>query len=189
MASFGPVRRALWKSSTLPNYALRFPPPQRGRIRREAPQCAIFPCRLGRNQNRPSPDEHPLNRDRRLNGQCTDAAGVGIIDRIGIMFADRAEFTRDSPAGPQKFHAVARTAFGTDAFRRFFAEANGLNALDSLFGFAVSLFCLHCQISTLKFGVGRPMGPRWPIYRKNAADQHVTADFLQIGKLSVLITG
>jgi hypothetical protein len=86
------------------------------------------------------------------------------------MLADRAEFAGDSSAGPQKFHAVACTAFGTNAFRRFFAEANGLNALNPLFGFAASLFCLHCQFSTLKFGVGEAVWRSLADTPKNAAD-------------------
>ena len=83
------------------------------------------------------------------------------------MLANRAELTGDPPAGPQELHAVACTAFGTDAFRRFFAETNGLDTLDSLFGITVSLFCLHCHFSTLKFGVGRPKGPALADMQKN----------------------
>ena len=75
------------------------------------------------------------------------------------MLAYRAELAGHASAGPQKLHAVACTAFGTDAFRRFFAETKGLDTFNPLFGVAVSLFCLHCHFSTLKFGVGRPMGP------------------------------
>lgn len=76
------------------------------------------------------------------------------------MLADWAEFSGHPSAGPQKLHAVACTAFGTNAFRRLFAETNGLDTLNSLFGVAASLFCLHCHFSTLKFGVRGAKNPR-----------------------------
>ena len=83
------------------------------------------------------------------------------------MLAYRAKFAGHPPAGPQEFHAVACAAFGADAFRRFFAETNGLDTLDSLFGITVTLFCLHCHFSTLKFVVGSPMGPALADIQKN----------------------
>ena len=83
------------------------------------------------------------------------------------MLADRAEFAGHPSAGPQKFHAVARTAFGTNAFGRFLAETNRLDTLNPFFGVAVSLFCLHCQFSTLKVWVGRPPGLALADLKKN----------------------
>ena len=117
-----------------------------------------------------SPAGCPLNRHR------TDTTGISIVDGIGVMLAYRAELAGHPSAGPQKLHAVTCTAFGADAFRRFFTKTHGLDTLNSHFGITVSLFCLHCHFSTLKFGVGRPMGPALAdIQKKIEADKYVTA--------------
>ena len=66
------------------------------------------------------------------------------------MFADRTGLSGHPPASPQKLHTVACTAFGTNAFGRFFAQANGLDTFNSLFGIAATLFCFHSHFSTFK---------------------------------------
>jgi hypothetical protein len=83
------------------------------------------------------------------------------------MFTDWAEFTWYTSAGPQKLNTVTRAAFGTNTFRRFFAEADGLNTLDSLFGVAVSLFCFQCHFSIKKLGLEGAFFPGPADIRKN----------------------
>lgn len=71
------------------------------------------------------------------------------------MLADGAEFTRHAPAGPHEFDAVAASAFGTDAFRRFLAHEKGLNAVNLFFGFADALFGFHGHASLAELVVNR----------------------------------
>ena len=85
--------------------------------------------------------------------QGANVTWVGIVNGIGVMLAYRAEFAGHTSAGPQQLNTVTRSAFGTKAFRRFLAEADGLNAFNPLFGVAVSLFCFHCDFSILELGM------------------------------------
>ena len=61
------------------------------------------------------------------------------------MFACWAEFAGHPPASPQHLGTVMRSAIWTNAFSRFFAQADSLNAFNLLFGVVVSFFCFHCQ--------------------------------------------
>ena len=66
------------------------------------------------------------------NSYRTDIARIGVIDRIGVMLTDRTEFPWHAAAGPEQFDTMTGTTFGANAFRRFLAEADGLNAFNSL---------------------------------------------------------
>jgi hypothetical protein len=69
------------------------------------------------------------------------------------MLADRAEFTGHTSTGPQKLNTVTCSALRTNAFRLFLAQTDGLNAFDSLFSVADSLFFFHCQPPHLRVGI------------------------------------
>jgi hypothetical protein len=78
---------------------------------------------------------------------------IGIGKRIAVVLANRAKFSRDTSASPQKLDAMTCSAFWTNAFRRFLAQADRLNAFDPLFRGAVFLFCFHRHFSSLALGV------------------------------------
>lgn len=79
------------------------------------------------------------------SGNVAHDEGVGLVKGLGVMFACWAEFSRHPPAGPQHLGTVMRSAIGTNAFGRFLAQADSLNAFNLLLGVAVSFFCFHCH--------------------------------------------
>ena len=71
------------------------------------------------------------------------------------MLANRAEFARHTPTGPQEFDTVVGSAFGANTFRRFLAQADRLNAFYPFVGIAGPLLCFHGCFSILGFGLER----------------------------------
>ena len=65
------------------------------------------------------------------------------------MLAHRAEFAGLAASGPQKLDLVAGAAFGANAFRRFLAQAQGLNGLNCLVGVAGLFFRFHGHFSVI----------------------------------------
>lgn len=80
--------------------------------------------------------------------------GIGLGKGLGVMFACRAEFSGHPPAGPQHLGTVMGSAFWTNTFSRFFAQADSLNVFNFLFGAAVSFFCFHCQSPCWSWDLG-----------------------------------
>ena len=75
------------------------------------------------------------------------------------MLANGTKFAGNAPPGPQQLDPVAGTAFRTNAFGGFFAEAKRLNAFDSHFGVEISIFCFHWYLSIKELGEGRAQLP------------------------------
>jgi hypothetical protein len=82
-----------------------------------------------------------------LNGQGADIARLGIVDRIGVVLANRTEFSGHTATGPQQLDAMARTTFRAHAFGRFFTEADVLNTFDPFLGVGAFFFRLHFDFS------------------------------------------
>ena len=53
-----------------------------------------------------------------------DNEGIGFVERIGLMLAHLAKFSRHTTAGPQKLDTMTHTALGTNTFGRFLAQAD-----------------------------------------------------------------
>ena len=96
------------------------------------------------------------------------------------MFADGTEFARHPPTGPGHFKPVFGAAFGAHAFGRFFAEANGLDAFDTLLRDEYFFFCWHASASVKlgKKGLKRDLNP--PVRRLGTRMCNVAALFLSI---------